>query len=83
LNGRRFDIIAVDTDISAGRESAILCEDYVIFLDRTYLNEAQSKGIDVKASGRKDNIFVLPSFYVQGFLKKVDEYISGKENIKK
>ena len=83
LSGRRFDISTVDTEIVAGREKAITYEYYSIILDRAYLNEAQSKGIDIKASGRRDNIFRFPSYYVQGFLKKVDEYISGKENIKK
>jgi hypothetical protein len=51
-------------------------EDFTITLSREYLSKAKSNGLDIRAYGDKGNrVFILPAFYIEGFLMKVDNVL--------
>ena len=68
-NGNRLDFVEIDHQVTRG---AWTQEDFAINLSRSYLEKAKSNGLNIKAVGKRgEKIFVLPGFYVDGFLKKL------------
>ncbi|MFH1338919.1 MAG: hypothetical protein ABIH40_03665 [Candidatus Omnitrophota bacterium] len=77
-DGKKLDFRTVDSLVeSTGLYTGYTREDYVIVLKREYLNNSVGKEINFKAVGKRgERVIVVPSFYIEGFLKKVDEYIA-------
>lgn len=74
IDGNKLDFYAVDRKVTG---AGSIEENYVITVDRKYLNNSIGKGINFKAIGQRGSTIVrIPSFYIEGFLKKVDEYRS-------
>lgn len=73
-NGNKLDFVEIDHQIKSS-QSVRMQEDFTINLSREYLDGAKNSGLNIKAVGKRgEKIFVLPGYYVEGFLKKVDEY---------
>jgi len=77
-DGKKLDFRTVDSLVeSYGAYSGYTREEYVIVVDRKYLNNSIGKEINFKAVGQRgERVIVVPSIYIEGFLKKVDEYIA-------
>jgi len=72
--GNKLDFRTVDSLVTSTGSTR---EDYVIVVDRKYLNNSIGKGINFKAVGQRgEKIIIIPSVYIEGFLRKVDEYIT-------
>lgn len=73
-DGNKLDFRVVDSVV---RSYGTTQEDYAIVVDRKYLSNSLDKGINFKAIGKRgEKVIIIPSFYIEGFLKKVDEYIT-------
>ena len=67
-NGNRFRFNEIDHEVTS---SAWTKETFAVDLSREYLDIAKSSGLDIKVIGKRgEKIFVLPAFYIEGFLKK-------------
>jgi hypothetical protein len=77
-DGKKLDFRTVDSLVeSYGLYAGKTKEDYIIVVDRKYLNNSIGKEINFKAVGQRgERVIIIPSIYVEGFLKKVDEYIA-------
>lgn len=74
-NGIELDFLGIDHQVT---DSAFTQEDFAINLSRAYLDHEKTNWLNIKAIGKRgEKIFVLPGFYIEGFIKKVDEY-AGK-----
>lgn len=76
-SGARLDFIGIDREVTS---SAWTKEDFVISLSKDYLEKSTVTGINIKASGKRgDKIFFIPGYFVDGFLKKIDMYLKGRQ----
>jgi len=71
-NGHNFEFEYIGSDVTLG----VTSETFAIHLTRQYLDESVSNSIDLKVFGSDAELPIqLSGYYVQGFLKKVDEFL--------
>jgi len=74
-NGEKLNFLEIDRRVSSGMTE----EDFVIEFERSYLDQASFNGLNIKAVGKRgENVFILPPYYIQGFLQKVDSFTKYK-----
>ena len=75
--GAKLDFLSINKSVhSQGVVSTN--EVFAINISKDYLVSRAYSGINIKATGKQgDKIFVIPSIYINGFIKKVDGYLAN------
>ena len=75
INGNVLDVRTMDRKVLG---AGLIRESFCIFLSREYLDSASTSGMDIRLEGKRgSNKIFLPAYFIEGFLKKVDEQING------
>ena len=81
-NGNALGFVLVDREVS--KHGYAVHESFAINLSEKYLNDMRISGLNIKVVGkRSEKIIVVPSYFVQGFLRKVNVCIKGMKSREK
>ncbi len=70
---KSLQVAKIDRHVGTFVSKTNVTEDVCIVLDREYLESKKDTGLNIKLIGQRREItFVVPAYYIQGFLKAVD-----------
>ncbi len=80
-NGNKFRLIEINQKVGTFVNQTNIMEKHCILMDRKYLDSMRLLGINMKVYGKNRNIeFILPSYYIDGFLDVSDMVEKNKYN---